>query len=119
MKIAGRILRKSPRSKVWIYVEARRGSSIVSRHAEVAPHEDAIEPLLDRPMGLDESQAAVERQIFCHRRIGVEPHGEEISPPRLALRMVHQLPPEAAALPGRIDRDVVDVIGIRLLPGDH
>src|SRR6266700_893860 len=73
---------------------------------------NAMKAAVDRTMGLDEPEMCVELQVFGHRRIGVKPQSRQIQPTRLGGGVIDQPPPQSEPLPCRLDRDVVDEIGV-------
>src|SRR5438128_11374745 len=83
------------------------------------PQINPVEPRLDRAMGFDKAHVRVHGQILRHRRVGVEPYSRQATALGLADGMIHELVPETFALPRRIDRTVVDEVGIGFGPGDH
>src|SRR6516162_11811450 len=73
---------------------------------------DAVEAFLYRAMGFDKAHMGVHGQILSHRRVGVEPYRRQATALGLADGMIHELAPQTFALPRRVDRDVVDEVGI-------
>src|SRR5690242_18354614 len=53
-------------------------------------------------------QLGVDRDVLGHRRVRVEPQFAETPASRLAVGELEQRPAEAATVPRRVDRDVVD-----------
>src|SRR5262245_60649616 len=71
---------------------------------------DAVGSLLDRAMGFDEAHVRVHGQILRHRHVGVEPYRGQATALGLADGVIHEPPPQALALPRRVDRNVVDEV---------
>ena len=75
--------------------------------AQVFGHEHAVVAGLGAAAGFDKAEPGIERDVFDHRAVRIEPQLVEAEPPRLGRREIAKCPAIASSLAIRSHRDVV------------